>query len=133
MEFTKKIIPFSLFTPRVFIRKLINVAEPFLRGEGVTHQRERTLRERGLHVERTGRNKGRGSKIGNFERTYFLNASLCLQVLMPSVAVKETFRLLCLQVLMPSIAVKETFRLFQILDAKYESPCCQRLVFQIDI
>ena len=33
VEFTKKIIIFSLFTPRPFIRKFINVEELFLRGK----------------------------------------------------------------------------------------------------
>ena len=39
VEFTKKLVLFSLFTPRFFIRKFINVAELFLRVRGYSLKR----------------------------------------------------------------------------------------------
>ena len=80
VEFTKKLIPFSLFSPRFFIPKFISVAKLFLRGAG-THQSERTLR-RGVAggearggTYKTNKDKQGGRRVKNrsFERTYFLN------------------------------------------------------------
>ena len=70
VEFTKKLIIFSLFTPRFFIQEFIRVSEIFLKGGEVTQ----TYVE-GVHVKRTRTNKGRERevKILSFERKYILN------------------------------------------------------------
>ena len=71
VEFTKKLIIFSLFTPRFFIQEFIRVTEIFLRGGEVTQ----------THVEggtcQTNkdeqREEGREVKIVSFERKHILN------------------------------------------------------------
>ena len=58
----------------IFIGK-VSVVEPFF--ERGSNSLKRTHVEGGVHIKRTGTNKrGRGSKIGSFERTYFQNDPL---------------------------------------------------------
>ena len=79
VEFTKKLIIFSFFSPQFFIRKcflFINVAELFSRGDNSL--RRTYIKGAGLYVKQTGTKKTGGSKIRNFEQTYFLNVP-CLE------------------------------------------------------
>ena len=66
VEFTKKIILCSLFTPWIFIRKFINSTEHFLR-ERVTHHIKRLLKGRDTCKTNRDEQGEVGSNIGNFE------------------------------------------------------------------
>ena len=65
---------FSLFTPRLFIQKFINIAELFLRGCNLL----KWTYVEGDGTCKTNRDEQGGgvSKTGNFEQTYFLNVPL---------------------------------------------------------
>ena len=66
---------FFSFHYSIFIGKVISVVEPFF--ERGNNSLKRTYVDGGVHIKRTGTNKrGRGSKIGSFERTYFQNDPL---------------------------------------------------------
>ena len=72
-EFTKKLILFSLFIPRLFFEiRVISVAEPFLRRGRNSLKRTYAEGGRGGGVKRTGTNKGgRGQKLEiSSERTF---------------------------------------------------------------
>ena len=77
VEFTKNLILFSLFTPRFFIRKFINVVKLFLREGGINSLKQTYLEGDGggggggtckMNRDKQGE---RELKIRNFERTYF--------------------------------------------------------------
>ena len=86
VEFTKKIMFISLFAPRFFIGKLIEVAKLFLigreeeEGEGGGLTKVKILSGgRWWGTCKTNRDEqgvGRRSKIGSFEQTYFLNVPM---------------------------------------------------------
>ena len=72
VEFTKKVILFSLFTSRFFIpnKHHMHCGTFFERGSNSLKQ---TYIERGYMSNEQERTRGRGSKTGNFKWTYFLN------------------------------------------------------------